>query len=134
MADEPQGMKEHIAFLRRELAELDRQHARASFQPSRCENVTPQQFEQAFAAFRERVPGAKIEERWSAILPDLDPQEFPRLKAMCEEIVSMAIALAQEHRTATPESPAPQALGEIYPFLTEERLRDLTSYGLFVTR
>jgi hypothetical protein len=134
MADKPMTMAEHIALLRRELAELDRQHARATFQPSRCENVTPEQFERAFAAFRVGVPGDRIEERWPAILPDVDRREFSRLKALCAEIVRMAIILAEECRTATPDSPPLQNLGEMYPFLTEGRLRELCSYGMFVTR
>ena len=53
-------------------------------------NVTPEQFDKAFAEFQQFGPRRRIpiEERWLEILPEVDSEKFSELQAECKEIES----------------------------------------------
>ena len=97
-------------------------------------NITPKQFEKAFAEFqafgpRRRIP---VEERWKEILPEVDAGEFPALKAQCKEIEEFALNLAEQVRDKKmPDDIAQKRLTEKYPFLTRERLGHTWSQAMY---
>jgi hypothetical protein len=97
-------------------------------------NVTPQQFEKAFAEFqafgpRRRIP---IEERWREILPEVESSEFSMLKIQCKEIEESALNLAERVRDKQmSDDVARKQLVERYPFLTRERVEHTWSQAMY---
>jgi hypothetical protein len=88
-------------------------------------NITPEQFNKAFAEFqlfgpRRRIP---IEERWHEVLPSIDPLEFASLKENFKEIEGFALRLAEQvrHKIISDEV-AQKELAQKYPILNSERL------------
>ena len=88
-------------------------------------SVTPEQFDKAFAELQQFGPRRRIpiEERWLEILPEVDPVEFSKLKAECNEIEAFAFSLADQVRDEKMvAAEAKKQLAQKYLFLKRERL------------
>lgn len=97
-------------------------------------NITPEQFDKAFAEFQQFGPRRRIpiEERWREILPEVAPTELSGLKAECKEIEAFALSLAEQVRDKkTSDSAAKQQLAQKYPFLKQERLDHTWSQAMY---
>ena len=88
-------------------------------------NVTPEQFDKAFAEFQQFGPRRRIpiEERWLEILPEVDSAKFSELQAECKEIEAFALSLAEQVREKImADAEAKKQLAQKYPFLKQGRL------------
>ncbi len=88
-------------------------------------NITDEQFDRAFAELQEFGPrrGIPVEQRWRESLRDVDPNEFPAIRARCDEIENFALILAEQVRDQQMiDEAARQQLAQKYPSLTRERL------------
>jgi len=97
-------------------------------------NITPEQFDMAFAEFQQFGPRRRIriEERWQAILPTIAPAEFPVLKAKCNDIEAAALSLAEKVRdNKLPDAAAKYQLAQKYPMLNQARLNHTWSQAMY---
>jgi len=97
-------------------------------------NVTPEQFNKAFAEFQQFGPRRRIpvEERWREVLPDIDPKEFAGLQAQCKDIEAFALTLAEQVRDKKiADGSARTQLVQKYPFLKQERLDHIWSQAMY---
>jgi hypothetical protein len=97
-------------------------------------NITPEQFDKAFAEFQQFGPRRRIpvEERWREILPDVDPNEFTGLQAQCKEIEAFALTLAEQVRDKKlSDEIARKQLAQKYPFLKQGLLDHTWSQAMY---
>lgn len=97
-------------------------------------NVTPEQFEKAFAEFQQFGPRRRIpiEERWPEILPEVAPTEFLELLAECKGIEAFALSLAEKVRDKKmADAEAKKQLAQKYPFLNQGRLDHTWSQAMY---
>lgn len=97
-------------------------------------NVTPEQFDKAFAEFQQFGPRRRIpiEERWLEILPEVDSAKFPVLQVECKEIEAFALSLAEQVRDKTlADAEAKRQLAKKYPFLKQGRLDHTWSQAMY---
>lgn len=97
-------------------------------------NITPEQFDKAFAEFQQFGPRRRIpiEERWLEILPEVDSAKFPQLQAECKEIEAFALSLAEQVRDKTmADAEAKKKLAQKYPFLKQGRLDHTLSQAMY---
>lgn len=97
-------------------------------------NITPEQFDKAFAEFQQFGPRRRIpiEERWHEILPEVAPSEFAALKAECKEIEAFALSLAEQVRDKTmADAEAKKQLAQKYPSLKQGRLDHTWSQAMY---
>ena len=97
-------------------------------------NITPEQFDKAFAEFQQFGPRRRIpiEERWREILPAIAPVEFPTLQAQCEEIEAFALTLAERVRDKSlADAAAKKQLQQKYSFLRQARVDHTWSQAMY---
>ena len=97
-------------------------------------NITPEQFDKAFAEFQQFGPRRRIpiEERWFEILPEVDSAKFSELQAECKEIEAFALSLAEQVRDKKMcDAEAKKQLAQKYPFLKQERLDHTWSQAMY---
>jgi hypothetical protein len=97
-------------------------------------NITPEQFDKAFAEFQQFGPRRRIpiEERWREILPEVAPAEFSELKTKCKEIEAFALSLAEQVRDKKmADASAKEQLAQKYPVLKQARLDHTWSQAMY---
>lgn len=97
-------------------------------------NITPEQFDKAFAEFQQFGPRRRIpiRERWLEILPEVAPAKFSELQAKCEEIEAFALSLAERVRDKTmTDAEAKKQLAQKYSFLKQKRLDHTWSQAMY---
>jgi hypothetical protein len=97
-------------------------------------NITPEQFDKAFAEFQQFGPRRRIpiEERWSEVLPEIDSCEFATMQAQCKEIEAFAVSLAEQVRDKKmSDDAARMQLAQKYPFLKSARLDHTWSQAMY---
>lgn len=97
-------------------------------------NVTPEQFDKAFAEFQQFGPRRRIpvEERWREMLPEVTLTEFSKLQAECKKIEASALLLAEQVRDKKmADAEAKRQLAQKYPFLTQARLDHTWSQAMY---
>lgn len=105
-----------------------------SLQEGNNMNVSPEQFDKAFAEFQQFGPRRRIpiEERWREILPEVSPTEFSELQTECKEIEAFALSLAEQVRdNKMTDTEGNKQLAQKYPFLTKGRLGHTWSQAMY---
>jgi hypothetical protein len=102
--------------------------------------VTPAQFDRAMEEYGQFGPTASIpiEQRWPAVIPDVDRSRYVALKTQCDEVRWTTADWAEDIRCRPVGEDALVVLQRMiavkYPFLTPRRRSEVASFAWFVTR
>ena len=106
--------------------------------PHELSVVTPEQFERAMEEYGQFGPTASIpiEQRWPAVIPDVDRSKYAALKTQCDEIRWTTADWAEDVRSRriADEGILKRMIAARYPFLTPRRRVDVENFAWFVTR
>jgi hypothetical protein len=108
--------------------------------PVRLTLVTPEQFDRAYVEYGQFGPSSRVpvEERWPAVIPDVDRSKYVVLKAQCDEIRWTAARWYDDLCSGRIGGDREQVLKRMisvkYPFLTPEARRRTENYAIFVNR
>jgi hypothetical protein len=106
--------------------------------PHELSVVTPEQFDRAMEEYGQFGPTGliPIEERWPAVIPDVDRSRYAALKAQCYEIRLTTADWAEDIRSRriADEGILKRMIAAKYPFLTQRRRIEVESFAWFVTR
>ena len=110
-----------------------------SLTPDVLSIVTPEQFDRAFEEYRQWGPRASvpIEERWPAVLPDVDPSKYPNLKAKCREITWTVVRWDDDvkcGRLRDEDDVVKRMVAIRYPYLTPRHQVSVRDYASFANR
>ena len=102
--------------------------------------VSPEQFDRAYEEYGQFGPRnlVPIEERWPAVIPDVDRSKYTALKAQCCDIrwttARWADDLRSGHIAGSPGEVLKRMIATRYPFLTERGRISTEDFAWFVTR
>ena len=100
--------------------------------------MTPEQFDRAMEEYGQFGPTGliPIEERWPAVIPDVDRSSYGALKAQCDEIRWTTADWAEDIRIRrkADEGILERMIAAKYPFLTQRRRIQVENFAWFVTR
>lgn len=101
--------------------------------------VTPEQFERAFEEYRQPGPHgyAPLEERWSTVIPDVDPSKYPALEAKCYEITWTVVRWDDDvkcGRLRDEDDVVKRMVALRYPYLTPQRQVAVRIHASFMNR
>jgi hypothetical protein len=100
--------------------------------------VTPEQFDRAMEEYGRFGPEAAspIEQRWPAVIPEVDHSRYAALKAQCDEVRWTTAGWAEGvrcGRIAENDEILQKMMTKRFPFLTPRRRSEVWSYAWFVT-
>ncbi len=105
--------------------------------PDELSIVTPEQFDLAFEEYRQLGMSIAIEERWPAVIPDVDRSKYPALKAKCYEI-RWTVVLWDDHvkcgRIREDNDVVKRMIATRYPYLTPRQRISAQTYAWFANR
>ena len=106
--------------------------------PHELSVVTPEQFDRAMEEYGQFGPEGliPIEQRWPAVIPDVDRALYAALKAQCDEIRWTTADWAEDVRVRkiADDGLLERMITLKYPFLTPRRRIEVANYAWFVTR
>ena len=107
--------------------------------PDELSIMTPEEFDLAFEEYgllgpRMTIP---IEERWPAVIPDVDRYKYPALKAKCDEI-RWTVVRWDDHvkcgRIPENNNVVSRMIATRYPYLTPRQRISVQTYASFANR
>ena len=108
--------------------------------PAKLTVVSPEQFDRAYEEYGEFGPRnlVPIEQRWPAVIPDVDRSKYVALKAQCYDIRWTTARWAEDLRSGRIAGNRDEVLNRMiatrYPFLTKRGRIQTGNYAWFVTR
>lgn len=107
--------------------------------PDELSIVTSEQFDRAFEEYRQWGPRASvpIEERWPAVIPDVDSSDCPALKATCHEITEAVVRWDDDvkcGRLRDEDDVVRRMVAIRYPYLTPQHQVSVWTYASFANR
>jgi hypothetical protein len=108
--------------------------------PAELSVVSPEQFDRAYEEYGRFGPEGLIpvEQRWPAVIPDVDQVEYAALKAQCHDIRLTTSRWAEDLRSGRiagdPNEVLARMIATKYPFLTKLGRIRTGNFAWFVTR
>ena len=107
--------------------------------PYELSAVTPEQFDRAMEEYGKLGSAnyVPIEQRWPAVIPDVDRSKYPDLKAQCDDVRWTTARWAEDvrcGRIAEDGKVLDRMTAAKYPFLTPRRRSEIWTYAWFVAR